>query len=412
LSFSALKVISMRGIQAEAKAVADTIEAKDVIRMSQDLVRIPSVYHNEHKLGKFIFKILDKWGLSPRSVPVEGCGPDVVSETGPSKAPCIVFNGHMDTVEVMAGWKHDPFGARIENGMMYGLGTLDMKCSIASMLLAYKAIAESRKARRVRFVFQAVTGEEDTGMGTWTLAESGAYRMAKAVIVGEGFGGLNAVTIGRRGASYFDINVYGMAAHGATPEKGINAIADASKLVAALDGMKARESREMKGDDSVPLRESQTVLRIQGGSESLSVPEKCYVYVVRYMLPGTKNNGEREIRNTIKRLGLRSSVDVKMKTGIHQYQPYRTPPDSLLVRTAIDSIQQETGSRPRLLYGLSEADDNKIAQACKAPIICFGPGESGALARYHQPEEAVSISQLGPAARAYATVALTMAEHI
>ncbi len=399
----------VREVRAEASSVADAIDEKEVVRLSQRLVRIPSIYHNEHRLGKFIFGMLDKWGLSPKFVPVEGCGPNVVSEIGPRDAPRVVFNGHMDTVEVMAGWKHDPFGAEIYKGMMYGLGTLDMKCGIATMLLAYRAIAESGGAKQVRFAFQAVTGEEDTGMGTWTLAESGAYKRSKAVIVGEGFGGLDEVTIGRRGASYFDIDLRGRAAHGATPEKGISAISDASRLVSALDSLRGRTSRDMKGDDGTPLSESQTVLKIQGGSDSLSVPEKCYVYMVRYSLPGLKDRGEREIRDVIRSLGLRSKVDLRLKTGVHRYRPYRTSPGSALVKVALDAIKDQTGSRPKLIYGLSEADDNKIARVTRAPIICFGPGESGELARYHQPEEAVRVSQLAPAARAYAAVAVTIA---
>jgi acetylornithine deacetylase/succinyl-diaminopimelate desuccinylase-like protein len=111
-------------------------------------------------------------------------------------------------------------------------------------------------------------------------------------------------------------------------------------------------------------------------------------------------------------LSLRSKVDVKLKTGIDQYHPYSTSPESTLVRLAVEAIRHETGSAPKLVHGLSEADDNIIAHELGIPVICFGPGESGALARYHQPEEAVSISQLGPAARAYAMTALSLANRL
>jgi acetylornithine deacetylase/succinyl-diaminopimelate desuccinylase family protein len=400
----------MRKRANEASEAASSIEAKEVIRLSRQLIRIPSVYHNEHEIARFIIDRLRKWGLSPWSVPVEGFGPDVVCQIGPRKAPCIVLCGHIETVEVMAGWKHDPFGAKIENGMLYGLGSLDMKCGIAAMLLAFRAIAESGAATRTRFVFQAVTGEEDTGYGTWELVKSGAFRGAKAAIVGEGFGGLRTITIGRRGSSYFDINLEGRSAHGATPEKGVNAIADASRLVGALDKMKMRESPKLVGDDFKPLRESQTVLKIRGGGDSLSVPEKCYVYVVNYTLPGLKNTKEEELNKVVKSLRLRSKVDLKMRTGIHLYHHYWTSPESPLVKSAECALKEETGIAPRLMIGLSEADDNIIAHELGIPVICFGPGESGTLARYHQPEEAVSISQLAPAARAYVSTALSLAD--
>jgi acetylornithine deacetylase/succinyl-diaminopimelate desuccinylase-like protein len=61
------------------------------------------------------------------------------------------------------------------------------------------------------------------------------------------------------------------------------------------------------------------------------------------------------------------------------------------------------------VIGRSEADDNIIAHDAGVPVICFGPGESGDLARYHQPEEAVSIPQLALASRAYFMTVLEMA---
>lgn len=396
----------------DATALAGAIDPTEVLRLSQELIRIPSVFHHEEKLAKFIHGKLNKWGLEPRYVPVKDFGPDVVCEIGPAKAPCIVLNGHMDTVEVMSGWKHDPFGAKVEKGMLYGLGALDMKCGIASTMLAFRALRDSAAVKSTRFMFQAVTGEEDTGYGTWQLVNSGAFRGAKAAIVGEGFGGLKAITIGRRGSSYFDINVHGRAAHGAKPEKGISAISEASRIVAALEAMPMRSSSTMTGDDFSALRESQTILKIRGGSDSLSVPELCYIYLVSYTLPGEKNTRGRDLTNAIGSLKLRSRVDLKMKTGVHLYHPYHTPQDSALVESAVDALRDETGSRPRLMFGLSEADDNVIAHEIGIPVICFGPGESGTLARYHQPEEAVSVSQLAPAARAYVSTALSLAARL
>ena len=37
------------------------------------------------------------------------------------------FLGHTDTVEYTEGWESNPFELKIENGIIYGLGTCDMK---------------------------------------------------------------------------------------------------------------------------------------------------------------------------------------------------------------------------------------------------------------------------------------------
>ena len=390
------------------RKVADSIDPKEIIELSRELIRIPSVYKQEHRVGEFIHDKLASWGLKPAFIPVPDFGPDVVAEVGPKNAPCIVLNGHMDTVEVMAGWKHDPFGARIENGMLYGLGALDMKCGLACLMIALRTIAENELARKSRLMFQAVTGEEDCGMGTRMLAEAGMFRKARAAILGEGFGGLGAVTQSRRGASYYDIIVRGKAAHGASPQKGINAIEDAAKIVEALSTMKMKKGVGMLADDFAPVKESQTVLRISGGKTSLSVPEECSIYAVRYSLPGDPEDATKRLSAMVDSLNLKSKVSIKMQTGPHQYHSFLTPQGSRLVKTARDSMELYTGKRPRLVTGVSEADDNIIAYETGIPVICMGPGESGALAKYHQPEEAISTSQIGPAARAIALTTMTL----
>jgi len=387
----------------------EMIDEKEILQLSRELIRIPSITNHEERISKLVFQKLDKWGLSPRLVPVKGYGPSVMAEIGNPRCPSIILNGHIDTVEVVNGWKHDPFGAKVENGMLYGLGSLDMKSNIAAMMIAFRSIADVMHPESARIVFQAVSGEEDTSAGTRTMISRGGFRNAKAVVVGEGFGGLRAITNGRRGGSYFDIDVIGRAAHGSKPEDGINAVSDAAKIVCALDKMKMRSVRGLVADDFMPLKESQTVLKITGGSETLTVPEKCFLKVIRCTVPG-KANVEAELRQTVRSLKLESKITMKLETTPGDFfQPYVTPPNTDLVRVAARNIKAFTGREPQLVIGRSEADDNIIAHDIGVPVVCFGPGESGELAKYHQPDEAVSIPQLVLASRAYFMTALEMA---
>ena len=393
----------------EALDLERAIDPKEVLALSRNLIGIPSTCGNEHRISEFIFKKLDKWGLAPDYVPVKGFGPAVVAELGPRNLPSVVFNGHADTVDVAAGWSRDPFDARVNKGMLHGLGSLDMKCGLAELMLAFRTVADTRATHGTRVCFQAVTGEELTGAGTATLIRKGHFRRVKAVIVGEGFGGLEALTNSRRGGSYVDFQVVGKSAHGAMPEKGINAVADASRLVTALSDMKMRKASELTGDDFQPLKESQTVVKIQGGTDCLSVPDTCYVKLVRSTLPGKEGLVMPEVREVVRSLRLRSKVRFTLEKGLDLYHPYLTPPDSKLVVAAMDAIRNVTGNWPTLVTGLSEADDNIIVHELGLPVICFGPGEKGALAKYHQPDEAISVSQLGAAAKAYVLTAMSLA---
>lgn len=380
----------------------DGIDADELLRLSQEMIRIPSVYTQEAKMADFVFDRLESWGFAPRKVPVVDHGPCVVAESGDPASPSMILNGHMDTVEVMSGWEHDPFGAEVEEGILYGLGALDMKCGLAAQMMAFRSLARSEALNGRRVVLQAVPGEEDLGIGTRTLIEKGEFKNAEAVIIGEGFGGLRAVTNGRRGGSYYDLHVLGQSAHGATPHLGKNAVVDASKIICAVENMPLFQSEDLFSDAFEPLRETQTVLSISGGGISLSVPDRCVVSIVRCTIPGGKIDLKRELESLVDGLSLECDVDIEFKDKPGDfYKPYLTDPTEPLVMSAIESIKEHTGNEPTLACGVSEADDNIVAEETSLPVICIGPGETGDMARYHRPEEGISISQLPIAAEIY-----------
>jgi succinyl-diaminopimelate desuccinylase len=382
---------------------------REVLKLSRELIRIPSITRNEHKIAEFIFGRLDQWGLRPRFIEVKDFGPSVLAEMGPTDAPSIVLNGHIDTVEVMSGWKHNPFGAATDKGMLYGLGSLDMKCGLAELMLAFKAISEIGLPGKSRVVLQAVSGEEVSSAGTRAMIAKGGFRKARVAIVGEGFGGTGCLTIGRRGGSYFDVDIKGKAAHGSTPEEGVNAIADAASIVEALGKMRMKRDPHLIAEDGQPLRETQTVLKISGGSDSFTVPEACRLKVVRCTIPGHDEGVGDQIREAIRSCKPRSRVETTLIKGAADlFEPYVTTPRSDLVRTASRWIKHFTGKEPRHVIGKSEADDNRISHDLGLPVVCYGPGEGGALARYHQPEEAVSVNQLGTAANVYVMTAIEL----
>ncbi len=395
---------------AKIVEISDSIEEREVISLAQELIRIPSKYREEHEISKHIVRKLRAWSMSPKSIPVEDFGPCVVCQHGPVGKPSIVLNGHMDTVEVKEGWKHDPFGAKIENGMLYGLGSLDMKSGLAALMVAFKTIAESGVKLRCNVRFQAVSGEEENSAGARTLIRQGFFKNVRATIVGEGIGGMGVITHGRRGGSYYNIDILGKAVHGSTPHLGVSAVADAAKIVTALDKMKMRMSTRLISDSGERLSESQLVLRISGGDVSYSVPDKCTIRMMRATIPGQPTDISDELHRVIKNLDLKSKVKITMQRGEADfYKPYFSDAESELVNTTSRWVRHYTGKEPRKVCGLSEADDNKIAELAKVPVICFGAGERGKLARYHQAEEAVSIDQLGTVARIYCATALDLA---
>jgi len=78
----------------------------------------------------------------------------------------LVISGHMDVVEAKpADWERDPFMPVIENGLLYGRGSSDMKLDDA---LAVAALVELRREgyRPQRDIVLAFSGDEETSMKT------------------------------------------------------------------------------------------------------------------------------------------------------------------------------------------------------------------------------------------------------
>lgn len=77
----------------------------------------------------------------------------------------IAVMGHLDVVPEGSGWDKDPFSGQVENGNIYGRGTMDDKGPTVACLYALKAIKESGLPlkRRIRILFgtNEETGSDD-----------------------------------------------------------------------------------------------------------------------------------------------------------------------------------------------------------------------------------------------------------
>lgn len=71
---------------------------------------------------------------------------------------------HLDVVPEGTGWNHDPYGAEISDGRIYGRGSLDDKGPAIASIYALRAVVDSGRAfrRKVRIILGC---NEETNMG-------------------------------------------------------------------------------------------------------------------------------------------------------------------------------------------------------------------------------------------------------
>ncbi len=166
-------------------------------------------------------------------VAVDGYGNVVGRMTGKRPGPKILFDGHIDTVPVPdpSVWTHDPFGAEIADGRVYGRGASDMKGAVAAMACAVADFADDTGRDFPGSLFVAGVVHEECFEGIAARSISSAVE-PDYVVIGEA-SELN-LKIGQRGRAEIRLETFGVPAHSANPEKGVNAVYKMSDLISAV----------------------------------------------------------------------------------------------------------------------------------------------------------------------------------
>jgi acetylornithine deacetylase/succinyl-diaminopimelate desuccinylase-like protein len=373
-------------LPSNVSAVIDRIDSEDTIELLQELVRIRSPYFEETEIAEFVYDWLAVRGYDPEYHPVsephitEFEGSNVLARlqgTDPD-APTLLLNAHMDTVQLVEAWEEDPLSGRIEDGKLYGQGACDMKGGLAGIMVAFDALAAADVALAGDVLFTAVVDEEGPyGLGANQLIRDDIVEECDAAIVTEpgpilARGDIEnpALILGARGRFLYDITVTGEAAHGSQPTKGTNAVVDAGRLADALTDIDVG-SHEHLGDGSV------CPLKIDGGSETLSVPEHCRLLVDRHVVIGETEDGVRaDAEAAVEALALDSTVDIGFRDApapdVH-YGPYVTDADHPLVEELCAGTEDITGDDPTIGYFASVGDFNYFGHRAGLPTVIIGP---------------------------------------
>ncbi|MEM4093282.1 MAG: ArgE/DapE family deacylase [Conexivisphaerales archaeon] len=272
----------------------------------------------------------------------------------------LILNGHMDTVDVK-GMKVNPFSAEVdENGFLHGRGASDMKGGLAAMMAAAEALAGGNELVGELMV-AAVVDEEYLGRGTQVLAKEFT---ATGAVVGEPTE--LKIGIAHKGATRYIVNIKGKAAHGSSPEKGIDAIAKACKFINEIYKIRFTKEHPILGKPVIHTS------MINGGSEWSTVPGNCTVYVERRTIPSETAddviNEAREIMKDIKYWD--NDFDGEVRLWRH-FPPMEVSEKSDIVKILDDSVR--VFGEPETV-GLPYWTDAATMNLAGTPAVVFGPG--------------------------------------
>lgn len=396
----------------------------EIIGFLQSLVRIPSVTGNEKAFQVFIAGTLagmgfnvDIWDADEEELKQKYPGyflsrmfspplkdrPNVVGTlkgTGGGKS--LLFNGHADVVspEPVLNWKHDPWGAVIEDGRLYGRGACDMKGGIASHIMAVKILLDEGIRLKGDLIIESPIEEEGPGTGTLACQARG-YR-ADAGIVTEPTS--NELVTAFVGGVYPMIFVEGRASHATMSWEGVDAIEKAMTIVKAIKDYGAwrcevsrhpmfRRYPQVAGSSPITMFERADNKQIG------TVPSLVFLGTRGTVMPG--EDPDEIIRLMEGWIKKAADKDPWLREHPPKFNWYKHGPRSVpaelpathpIAQALLGGYRKAAGSQPEITGFISPADWQSLNTAEPVtPSIGFGPGD---VRQAHTVDEYVPIDQV------------------
>ncbi|SUZ68491.1 uncharacterized protein METZ01_LOCUS21345, partial [marine metagenome] len=364
----------------------------EIAQRVAELVQIPSVnpLHagpksgdaGERELSDWLADHADALGADVVVDEVEDGRCNVYARFEGASDRAVTVDVHLDTVGV-EHMPDNPFDGRIENGRVYGRGSVDTKPTLAVVLQVLEEIraAGQRPLPTVNLV--GTISEEGGGLLGATryrdwLLERG--QRVEQMVVAEPT--MCAPVHGHKGGIGLDVTVHGHAAHSSKPHLGANALSGAARIVIAID---AEQERLAALEATTPVgKGTVSVTELAGGLARNIIPDACALYVGRRTAPGEDID---QVRAALCKLIDDSAAP--LSTTIESLYGDGSPgfyqdPDSALVTV----LAQLADSAPTTAeYGSNALRYGEVTDE----LVVFGPGS---IDQAHQAVEWVDIDQL------------------
>ena len=313
------------------------------------------------------------------------------------------FNAHYDVVPVSGSWKHgSPFSGTVDRGWIYGRGTADMKGSIASLLMALRALQATRTAPKMNIEVSFTADEEtDSALGTGWLVEHAPIKPDYAVVMEGGEG--PAVCCGHNGVVWIEVTVHGKAAHGSTPERGINALEKMAALVLGLEAHKQELARRTfktpEGKIMVPTINVGGVFGCGEGAKINTVPATATFTIDRRVLAIENHlSAEKVLRAALAAIAKKiPGCRITVAKISENFSCYTAPTHPFFAAMAASVAKVR---RAPAVFNVSTGfnDMHFFAAHRKIPTLGYGPGGID----YHGVDERASVKELIASAKIYA----------
>lgn len=372
-------------------------------RNLSELVKIKSLSKDEALVQQELKKQMEEAGFD--EINIDGLG-NVIGRIGNGKR-ILAIDGHMDTVDLgdINQWDFDPLGGEIKDGFVHGRGSVDQEGGPASFVTAGRILKELGFDKDLTILFVGSVMEEDCDGLCWKyiIEEDG---IKPDLVISTEPTNLN-IYRGHRGRMEIEVEFRGVSAHGSAPERGVNAIYQASR--AALEIEKLNEN--LAYDDFLG-KGSVTISEFVSESPSLcAVADYARIHLDRRLTWGeTKEIAVRQIQELVKGmdaevkvLNYREKAYTGIEYGMEKYFPtWKLPEDHEMVQKGVNVYRNLFDKKPTIDKWTFSTNGVTINGVYGIPVIGFGPGNEELA---HAPNEKVPIDDLVVASAFYAAYA-------
>jgi putative selenium metabolism hydrolase len=362
-----------------------------VIELCREFVRIPSPSGQEGALAAVVADRMRAMGFG---VEADAFGNVLGLRQGARSGPTLILDAHLDTVPVThAAWRHDPFGAEMDEGRIWGRGSADTKGSLAAMLCAAAALDDFSGT----LIVSASVCEED--MTTAALAHVLDHHPADLVLVGEP----TSLCLGtaQKGRAGLWVEATGRSSHSSRPELGDNAIYKMMEAVARIRALPLPSDPEL-GQGVCELIEIDSEPKPSPGM----VPHLCTARLALRLLPGETAQSvlarTRGALDGLEGVSLRLlETSQRCHTGLaitmQEFVPAWKNRDMALQMRLLEALGTAAFAAPYTTNASAAAVRN-------IPTFLLGPGS---IEQAHTVDEWIALDQLMAAQAAYTTVIRT-----
>ena len=321
----------------------------------------------------------------------------------------VALNAHGDVVPPGEGWSHDPYGAEIVDGAMYGRATAVSKSDFSTFTFAVRALEAVARPTKGTIELHFTYDEEFGGLlGPGWLLEQGLTKPDLMIAAGFSY----EVVTAHNGCLQMEVTVHGKMAHAAVPHTGVDALQGATAIMNALyaENVKYQQVTSKVAGIKHPYL---NIGRIEGGTNTNVIPGKVVLKIDRRMIP---EENPAEVEASIHAVIAKAVQDFNQQRDYQGQDAVRTDIRRILLANAmtplpgnaplVDAIQKHGeavfGEKPAAV-GTPLYTDVRLYVERGIPGVIYGAGpRTGLESHAKRADERVQLEDLRRATKVVA----------